>query len=200
MNREEALELIRTRRSTRAYSDKPVENELLEQLLEAGRYAPSGGNSQTTHFIVIENKEVLAELAELVQQEFAKMEATPGMYRSMASSITRSKAGGYVFHYNAPVLILTANQADYSNNIADCSCALENMMIMANDLDLGTCWINQLKWLNEDPKILEIFRRYGLEENERIWGALAVGHVATEDGLPNREVLPRKGNPVTYID
>ena len=97
-------------------------------------------------------------------------------------------------------MIVLANQKDYGNNIADCACALENMMIMANDLDLGTCWINQLKWLNEDPKILEIFRRYGLEENERVWGALAVGHAATEDGLPNREALPRKGNPVTYID
>ena len=196
MNREEALELIRTRRSTRAYSDKPVKNELLEQLLEAGRYAPSGGNSQTTHFIVIENKEVLAELAELVQQEFAKMEATPGMYRSMASSITRSKAGGYVFHYNAPVLILTANQADYSNNIADCSCALENMMIMGNALDLGTCWINQLKWLNENEVITEYLKNLGLEENERVYAALAVGYPQAE---LNRTPLARTGNKVTKI-
>lgn len=196
MNREEALELIRTRRSTRAFSDKPVENELLEQLLEAGRHAPSGGNSQTTHFIVIENKEVLQKLAELVQQEFAKMEVTPGMYRSMASSITRSKAGGYVFHYNAPVLILTANQADYSNNIADCSCALENMMIMANALDLGTCWINQLKWLNENETVTEYLKTLGLEENEKVYAALAVGYPQAE---LNRTPLPRKGNKVTRI-
>lgn len=196
MNREEALELICTRRSTRSFSDQPVSDEMLEQLLEAGRYAPSGGNSQTTHFIVIENREVLQKLAELVQQEFAKMEVTPGMYRSMASSITRSKAGGYVFHYNAPVLILTANQADYSNNIADCSCALENMMIMGNALDLGTCWINQLKWLNENEVITEYLRRLGLEENEKVWAALAVGYPQNE---LNRTPLPRTGNKVTKI-
>ena len=196
MNREEALELIRTRRSTRAYSQKPVENELLEQILEAGRYAPSGGNSQTTHFIVIENREVLSKLAELAAQEFSKMEVTPGMYRSMANSINRSKAGGYVFHYNAPVLILTANQADYSNNIADCSCALENMMIMANALDLGTCWINQLKWLNENEVITEYLKNLGLEENERVYAALAVGYPQAE---LTRTPLARTGNKVTKI-
>ncbi|MBR3348935.1 MAG: nitroreductase, partial [Solobacterium sp.] len=64
----------------------------------------------------------------------------------------------------------------------------------------GTCWINQLKWLNEDHAILDIFTKLGLEENERIYGALAVGYPATEDGLPNRIPLVRKGNKVTWIE
>lgn len=193
-------EAIMTRRSTRSYTDEAVDPVQLEKIIDAGRYAPSGGNSQSTHFFVIRDRKLLQELAATAQAAFAAMEVEEGMYRSLAASINRSKAGNYCFYHGAPVLIVLANQKDYGNNIADCACALENMMIMANDLDLGTCWINQLKWLNEDPKILEIFRRYGLEENERVWGALAVGHAATEDGLPNREALPRKGNPVTYID
>jgi nitroreductase len=189
------LNIIRTRRSTRNYLNKSVEDEKLQQVLDAGRYAPSGGNSQTTHFMVITNPEVMETLIQLVQQEFAKMEVVPGMYRSMVHSIEASKSGNYVFQYHAPVLILTANQIDYGNNIADCACALENMMIMANALDLGSCWINQLKWLNENPIITEYLHSLGLDQTERVYGAMALGYA---DPL-NRTPLKRKGNKVTYV-
>ena len=193
------LEAIKTRRSTRRFSDKPVELEKLDKIVSAGRYAPSGGNSQTCHFIVVRHKEILAKLAELAQAAFAKMEITEGMYKSIANSIRASKKGGYVFHYDPDTLIIVANQKDYGNNIADCACALENMMIAANELDLGSVWINQLKWLNEDETLLEYERLLGLEENERLYGALAVGYADTEDELPCRKPLERTGNKVTYI-
>ena len=194
------LEFIKSRRSTRRFKADAVEKEKLDQVLEAGRYAPSGGNCQTTHFIAVTNQEVLEKLAGLVQQEFAAMEETPGMYKSIVNSIRSSKKGGYVFHYAAPVLIIVANQKDYGNNIADCSCALENMMLMANALDLGSCWINQLKWLNENPVLLNFLQDLGLEDEERVYGALAVGYADTKDGLPEREPLKRTGNEVTYIE
>ncbi len=190
---------IMTRRSTRRFQQKAVPDELLTKLVQAGRFAPSGGNSQSTHFFVITDPDILAELADLVQQAFAEMEVTEGMYASMASSISRSKKGGYVFHYGCPALIVTANVKDYGNNIADCACALENMMILGNELDLGTCWINQLKWLNEDPALLQKFRQFGLRDNERIYGALAVGYAANENGMPDRMPLERKGNEVTLV-
>lgn len=193
------LDAIKTRRSTRRFSDKLVELEKLDKIVSAGRYAPSGGNSQTCHFIVVRNKEVLAKLAELAQLAFAKLEITEGMYKSIANSIRASKKSNYVFHYDPDTLIIVANQKDYGNNIADCACALENMMIAANELDLGSVWINQLKWLNEDETLLEYEHTLGLEENERIYGALAVGYADTEDGLPCRKPLERTGNKVTYI-
>lgn len=195
----ETYEAIISRRSTRKYRDQPVESEKLSQILEAGRHAPSGGNNQSTHFLVLQKKEVLEELAKLVKQEFAKMEITPGMYKSMVNSIRASKTGNYVFHYNAPVLIVTANQKDYGNNIADCACALENMMLMANDLDLGSCWINQLKWLNENEVILPYLQGLGLAEDERVYGAVAIGYPNTADGKPVRTPARRNGNPVTMI-
>lgn len=195
---ENALEFIKSRRSTRKFSPRPVEQEKLEAVVEAGRYAPTGGNSQTTHFIVIRNRQVLGHLADLVKETFAGMIAEPGTYRSIAASIRASKAGHYVFHYDPPVLILTANQRDYGNNMADCACALENMMLEANALDLGSCWINQLRWLNEDPQILACLRTLGLGENERVYGALSLGY--PESGLPNRTSTERHGNPVTFVD
>lgn len=194
-----AQECILTRRSTRKLAAKPVESELIDRVVEAGRYAPSGGNNQYTHFFVITDKAVLDELADLAQVEFAKMEVTEGMYKSMANSVRASKKGNYRFHYDAPVLIVTANRISYGNHMADCACALENMMLMANALDLGSVWINQLNWLGDHESIRKVFARYGLTEDERIYGALSVGWPDTEDGLPNRKTLPRTGNPVTYI-
>lgn len=196
----EMLEFIKSRRSTRRYADKAVESEKVEAVVEAGRYAPSGGNSQTTHFLVIRNKEILTELASLVQAEFAKMEVTPGMYRSKANSINASHTGRYVFHYNAPVVVITANRIDYGNSMADCCCALENMLLEANALDLGTCYLNQLNWLGDNPVIVEYLRKLGLAENERVFASIALGYPATDDGLPLRNPQVRTGNPVTYID
>lgn len=193
------LDFMKSRRSTRKFKSEMVSEELIEQVVEAGRYAPSGGNSQSTHFIVIENKEILDHLAELAKEEFAKMEVTENTYRSLANSINASKRGNYIFHYNCPVLIVTANQKDYRNNIADCACALENMMLMANSLDLGSVWINQLRWLNENPVLLRAMREIGLEEDERVYGALALGYADSEDGLPLRTPLERTGNIVTYV-
>lgn len=193
------LDFIKSRRSTRRFKEKIVPEEILHQVIEAGRYAPSGGNSQSTHFIVIQKKQVLDKLADLAREEFAKMEIQENTYKSLVNSINASKKGNYVFHYNCPVLIITANKKDYGNNIADCACALENMMLMANALDLGSVWINQLRWLNENPVILNAMKELGLEEDERVYGALALGYPDTQDGLPVRTPLDRTGNIVTYI-
>ena len=192
-------ESILTRRSTRKYLNKPVSKELLEKIIETGRYAPSGGNSQSNHFIVIQNKQIIDRLVKMVEKAFSKMEITENMYRSLQNSINLSKKGGYVFSYNAPVLIIVANKRDYGNNQADCAIALENMMLEANELDLGSCYINQLKWLNEDKKILSYLQSLGMNEDERVYGSLIVGYPDTNDGKPLRKALPRKGNEVTWL-
>lgn len=194
------LKAIMTRRSTRKFTRRPIEQDKLDKIIEAGRYAPSGGNNQSCHFIVVRSKEALHKLAVLAEKAFAKMEITDNMYRSMANSVRMSKKGGYVFHYNPACLIIVANVKGYSNNIADTACAIENMMIAANELDLGSVWINQLKWLNEDPDLLLFEQALGLDDGERVYGAVAVGYADTEDGLPNRVALDRTGNEVTYVD
>ena len=194
----DAIVAILTRRSTRRFDNKEPNKELIQKVVNAGRYAPSGANSQTSHFIVITNKEVLKEIAELVQEEFAKMEISEDMYVSLKGSINASKKGDYVFHYNAPVLIVTANKKGYGNAIADSSCALENMMIAANAFDLGSCWINQLHWLDDNERIRAFLEGYGLKKDETITGGLALGF--SENGLPNRKPLDRKGNVVTWVE
>ncbi len=192
----EALEAILTRRSTRKFKEEVPAKELIEKVIEAGRYAPSGSNSQTTHFMVLTDKAELDKIAEIVQCEFAKMEITEDMYISIKGSINASKNGNYVFHYGAPVFIVVANKKGYGNAMADSACALENMMIAANALDLGSCWINQLHWLDENDAVRDFMKAHGLEEDETITGGLILGYAA--EGVPNRTVVERKGNPVTW--
>ena len=194
----EAIEAMMTRRSTRRYKADMPGKDVIGKVIEAGRYAPSGSNSQNTHLIVFTDKGILTRLAELVKCEFSKMEAGPDTYVSLRHSINASKTADYVFHYNAPVFMVVANKKGYGNAMADSACALENMMIAANALDLGSCWINQLHWLDGNDNIRAFMKEYGLSEDETITGGLILGY--PETGLPERKPLERKGNPVTWVE
>ena len=92
MNKDTVFETIKTRRSTRSYSPREVSREDLDMVLEAGRYAPSGGNNQTTHLLVITSADVKQRIAQLAEKLFSGMEVTPDTYRSMASAIISSRA------------------------------------------------------------------------------------------------------------
>lgn len=191
---------IATRHSTRKFKEEPVPQEVLDKVIEAGRQAPSGKHKNQSRFIVIRKKEVLQELIALVQQEFAKMEVTQENDDNFGGAIRAAKKGGYVFMYNAPVLIVVANKRDYGNKYADVSCAMQNMMLAANALDLGSCWINQLRWLQDNPVLRAYLQKLGMAEDEEVCASLSIGYPDTPDGLPGRRVMPVTGNPVVYID
>ena len=191
---------IATRHSTRKFKEEPVPQEVLDKVIEAGRQAPSGKHKNQSRFIVIRKKEVLQELIALVQQEFAKMEVMPENDDNFGGAIRAAKKGGYVFMYNAPVLIVVANKRDYGNKYADVSCAMQNMMLAANALDLGSCWINQLRWLQDNPVLRAYLQKLGMAEDEEVCASLSIGYPNTPDGLPGRRVMPVMGNPVVYID
>lgn len=191
---------IATRHSTRKFKEEPVPQEVLDKVIEAGRQAPSGKHKNQSRFIVIRKKEVLQEIIALVQQEFAKMEVTPENDDNFGGAIRAAKKGGYVFMYNAPVLIVVANKRDYGNKYADVSCAMQNMMLAANALDLGSCWINQLRWLQDNPVLRAYLQKLGMAEDEEVCASLSIGYPDTPDGLPGRRVMLVTGNPVVYID
>ena len=196
----DVFSFIATSHSTRKFKEEPVPQEVLDKVIEAGRQAPSGKHKNQSRFIVIRKKEVLQELIALVQQEFAKMEVTPENDDNFGGAIRAAKKGGYVFMYNAPVLIVVANKRDYGNKYADVSCAMQNMMLAANALDLGSCWINQLRWLQDNPVLRGYLQKLGMAEDEEVCASLSIGYPDTPDGLPGRRVMPVTGNPVVYID
>jgi len=196
---EELLNLIATRHSTRKFKSDMVAQDLLDKVIEAGRRAPSGKSKNQNHFLVIRDAAVLDKLVQLVQSEFAKMEITPENEANIGGAIKLSKKGSYVFKYNAPVLIVVANKKDYGNNMADVCAAMENMLLAANALDLGACWINQLRWLQDNPVLLDYLHSLGMKEDEWVFGSVSLGYPDMPDGLPNRNITTIKGNEVTYI-
>lgn len=191
----DVLDCIKTRRSCRKFLDKAVEEEKINTVVEAGRYAPSGGNCQSAHFVVVKDRAILSDLADLVQKEFGKMQASDGMYISLVNSINKSKQGNYRFHYDAPVFIIVANRKNYGNAMADSACALQNMMLAANALELGSCWINQLHWLDDNEAIREYLKKLDIQDDETVCGALSLGYA---ENL-NRTALERKGNKVSVF-
>ena len=195
----DALTVIATRHSTRKFKPEMVEEALLEKVIEAGRRAPSGKSKNTNHFLVICDAAVLGKLVDLVQSEFAKMDITPDNQDNIGGAIKLSKKGNYVFKYNAPVLIVVANKKNYDNNMADACAATENMLLAANALNLGACWINQLRWLQDNPVLVDYLHTLGMKEDEWVCASLSLGYPDTPDGLPNRNITTIKGNEVTYI-
>lgn len=186
---------LANRRSIRSFLPDPLPPYQLREILEAGRMAPSGGNRQACHFLVIQSPHILAELSQKAVSAFARMQITPHTYESLASSIRKAKQGHYDFLYGAPVLVLVANLINHGNAMADSACALENMMLAASSFGLGSCWINQLRWLHDEPSLRSYLLSIGMAPEETIYGGAVFG---LPKHLPTAP-LPRTGNRITYL-
>lgn len=190
----EFAQLVTRRRSVRAYHARAVEADKLEAILRAGTYAPSGGNNQSCHFLVITDRALIMELVNIATDIFAQMQVLEGMYRSLANTIRRAQKERFDFTYGAPVLLIVANQVGYGNAMADSAMALENMFLQAADLGVSSCYINQFHWLAEDAAIVRALRAIGLGETETVCAGGVFGY--SNQKLPP---LKRFGNIITYV-
>jgi nitroreductase len=186
MIRNEVLDAIHARRSTRSFVDQQVEAEQLETLLDAAIWAPSGGNNQTWLFTAIQNKEMLIKLNELVREGFQHW--TPDDdYPGKHAAKTASQRESYNFYYHAPVLIIASNKPNYENAMADCALALENIFLAAQSLGLGSCYINQLHWLRNDPGVRDFLFTLGIPKEHTICSSAAIGHIGKASNPPARK-------------
>lgn len=156
----EVIKNILERRSIRKFLDKKIEKEKLDLIVKSAIYAPSGMNRQSWRFSVIQDKKIIAELADITRKALDRDE-------------------GYNF-YNPDVLILCANDIENSNGLADCACALENIFLSAKSLDIGSVWINQFKPAKDDPALKKALVKLNIPENYVVWGAAALGYFEDE--------------------
>ena len=127
------LNAIARRKSVRTYAPKTVETEKIEMMIKAGNLAPVFGRF---HMTIIENQQLLQEVND----------ATLDMMKHSGDDFLekRAAAEGYNPLYGAPVfIILSAPNGNDSNgfNMANVSCAAENMIIEATELGLGSCFV-----------------------------------------------------------
>lgn len=174
----EVIQNILSRRSIRSYKKEQILDPDLDIILKAAQYAPSGGNSQSWRFTVVQNQPKLEQLNALVRKAFQNMVVDDTTYKSKKSSKIASKNDNYSFYYHAPTLVIVSNEREYSNSITDCSVALENIFLAANSLGLGSCWINQLAWLCDEPNIREVLTELSIPENHIVCGAATLGYIS----------------------
>ena len=180
------LECIRSRRSIRRYAPQQVEDDRLGAILEAAAWAPSGSNSQSWHFLVIQNTEVLATLNETLRKGFLRW--TPDDdYPAKRSAVLAAQQEHHNYFYHAPTLIIFSNLSSYQNAMADCSCAIENLFLAAHSLGLGTCWSNALRWLRDDSGVRALLTPLGLPETHQICCAATVGYPDHAPPAPQRK-------------
>ena len=180
------LTCIRERRSTRKFTEEQISPEQLDALMTAAIWAPSGGNNQTWLFTAIQKKDVLLHLNELVKEGFLHWipdDDYPGKHR-MKEAVQKE---GFNFYFHAPTFIIATNRPNYENAMADCSLGMENIFIAAQSMGLGSCYINQLHWLRDDPGVRDYLAGLGIPWEHTICSSAAIGFIGAPSPAPARK-------------
>jgi nitroreductase len=206
----ELLDVLRIRKSTRAFSPKPVSREDLEKIISAGIQAPAKGNSQLWEFVCVSGRQKQAMdtmMLNLVRTDLIPaMTLTDSDQREKSDAVKRVEkrsnqnkeeitrileASGHAFRtfmiegtftfFSAPVAVLVWIDAAFAKDlphILSVGAAVQNMLLAATDMGLGTCWIGGV-WRYE-KKIIELL---GLPQGKRLFSSVAVGYPEAEDPL-----------------
>lgn len=159
----ETIKNIIERRSIRKYKDKMVEETLIDEVLNAGTYAPTGMNRQSPIILAITKKETRDKLSK-INAKLMDTDTDP--------------------FYGAPVVLVVLADKSSPTYIYDGSLVMENMMIAAHSLGLGTCWIHRAKETFETKEGKEILQSLGIKGDYEGIGNCILGY-------PNQEVEPK---------
>jgi len=156
---QDVIKLIKSRRSIRKYRDQEVPREILEDLVDCGRLAPSGYNRQPWVFVVLTEKELKQKLAELCQW------------------------GRFLQEAGAAILIFCEKEAETA--LEDACAAAENIIIAASAYGLGTCWVNSYRKAHSEA-VKQLVR---CPEHLELAVILAVGYPEAIPPAPKKKAL-----------
>jgi len=177
------IDAIKTRRSVKAYTDRPVSKELIEEILEAGRYAPSSLNAQPWEFAVVTDRSFIKEMTDSITKAMKRIYSLTPVLRWVSKELrderslaavkkTATSAEDTVF-YKAPVVIFIVSQAKGLNAGINCALSAQNMMLAAHSLGLGSCFIGRGNFLQRNKKFR---KKIGLSKNHKIYATLIFGY------------------------
>lgn len=151
------MECLLTRRSTRAFEQKEIPADVLEQILETAIYAPSGMGRQTWQFTAVTDRNKIQQLAAAVEKELGRE--------------------GYNM-YEPEVIIIPSNERDSRYGMEDNACALENIFLAAHSFGIGSVWINQIRDICDLPSVRSLLKEWGVPDNHVVYGIAALGYPA----------------------
>lgn len=155
----EVIHQIKSRRSIRRYSSRPVPQEILDQIIDAGRYAANGMGKQNTLILQVSNPEL--------RNEIARMNAAIGGWSEDFDPF-----------YGAPVMLIVLAKKDWPNRVYDGSLVMGNLMLAAHSLGIGSCWIHRAKEEFESDWGRALLKSLGIEEEYEGIGHCALGYSA----------------------
>jgi nitroreductase len=165
------FDIIKRRRSVRKFDGAKIPHDAMEQILEAGRWAPSGANAQPWRFIVVTQRETLAAIAERC------------FYKVFKSR--------HVGEAGAVVVICSDPDAGSQTYLLDAAIAGTNMTLMATSLDIGSCWIGAF----EEQTLKNILR---IPSQLKLIALIAFGYEIGKASVPPRLPLSSIVHYETY--
>lgn len=175
-------DLLKNRRSVRAYRDEPVSTELLKEIIKESTLAPSSGNNQLWRFVIVNNKGMMKRISDESKINIlARIEANPNDYAKRYETALRNEA--YNVFYNAPALVIVAGPRDHKNLFVDCALCASYVMNGASARGLGTCWVN----LGSDVRDEALRSELGLTPDLAIVAPLIIGYPQSVPAAPKRE-------------
>ena len=171
----EALEVMRQRRSVRSYKADPIPRELLEKVLEAGTYAPTGMGRQSPIILAVTDKALRDRIAQL-----------------NAAVMGRDNDP----FYGAPAVLVVLADKSVPTYLYDGSLVMGNLLNAAHDVGLGACWIHRAKEVFASEEGKAILRELGVEGDYEGIGNCIIGYAAA----PLPEAKPRKEGYVVWAE
>jgi nitroreductase len=168
---DKVMEVIIKRRSVRAYQDKPLPKQVIAEILEAARYAPSARNLQPLEYKVITNKALIKKLSDGISESMKK----EGYSLKTPPNVKLN------YFHSAPLLIIITAPKDNTFAVSDGAIAAENIMLYATSIGLGCCYIGLARLIQKNEKLLEELHIAG---DRNIVAAVICGY---PDGWPEEK-------------
>lgn len=181
----EILKTIKNRRSIRSYLPTQIKQDDLNLIIEAGIYAPSGHNDQPWHFTVIQNKKIIQHINDKSKELMAGSETE--WVKNMGSNPKTDLT------YNAPTLIIVSGNKSALSPKTDCSAAIQNMLLAAESLNIGSVWIGLITFFF---RLEDEVKKLGVPEGYEPYYGVALGYKS----ITKEMIAPKRNlNVVNYI-
>ena len=168
------IRTLKNRYSAKKYLPRQVEDTLLDTVLEAGLYAPTGMNNQKVVTVAVRDKE------------------TRDLLSRMNAQVMGAENDPF---YGAPCVIVVLSDPERRTWVEDGSLVMGNLMNAATALGLGSCWIHRAREMFDSPEGKELLKKWGLPETLRGVGNCILGY---EDGETVRK--PRAEGRILKVD